>query len=362
MLATNILHRRYQLDTPRGGSDGVELFLAIDLVTREQVDVAIAPYQSPGGQRLFREQQFLKGIRHPSIVQVYDAGRTLDGTQFIVHEHLNGSNLHDLVAKSGPLKTDRLVGLIDQMASAIDAAHSHGILHGAVCPEHVVVYVDQLGIERCKLAGFAFAMRTEDTLRVAPAHPSEHPAQPFMSPEQSQRRPMTKGSDVYGLAATAFYAWTGKPPYENGFTDSPPRLSERARSLSLTAEVDAVMAAALSSLPATRQPSAMAFADAIRTGLAKQAGGVAGLVAAAQGETAPKRIGLRSSVATAVIRPTGARVQPAATGSAAFTAGAEPTEAPIPTAPKEVTSAEVRLVTMSAVLAAVLLWLSFSFS
>src|SRR5687767_88474 len=121
MLTTNVLHRRYQLDTPRGGSDGVELFMATDLVTRELVDVAMAPSGTPAGERLLREQQFLSGIRHPSIVQVYDSGRAIDGTQFIVHEHLRGKNLAKIIRESGPLKTERLVGIIDQLASAIDA-------------------------------------------------------------------------------------------------------------------------------------------------------------------------------------------------------------------------------------------------
>jgi eukaryotic-like serine/threonine-protein kinase len=327
MSATNVINRRYQLDTPPGEEIPAGSYLATDLVTREAVSVKLAPFGHPAAQRLEREQNFLKGIRHPSIIQTYEAGRSLDRKQYVVLEHLKAKPLSQVVKESGPLSAERLINMVDQLASAIDAAHAQNIIHGAVCPEHVLLYVDQLGIERCKLSEFGYATSAGDSLRIPPAHPAEHPSPAFMSPEQAQGRPITPNTDIYSLSAVVFFAWTGKPPYEvRNATEaaamtsvsSPPRISERVRHVSMTPEIDEAFAAALDRRAAERPHSAMSLADTLRNGIVRQHCGKEGLVAAAQGQSPLKRTSARTTAPTAVIRPVGGRVQPAATGPSAF--------------------------------------------
>ena len=133
---------------------------------------------------------------------------------YVVFEHLKAKPLSQVVKETGPLATERLINVVDQLASAIDASHAQNIIHGAVCPEHVLLYVDQLGIERCKLSEFGYATNAGDSLRIPPAHPAEHPSPAFMSPEQAQGRPILPSTDLYSLAAVIYFAWTGKPPHE----------------------------------------------------------------------------------------------------------------------------------------------------
>ena len=382
MSTTNVLNRRFQLDVPPGVEIPAGSYLATDLVTRESVAVKLAPFGDPAAQRLEREQNFLKGIRHPSIIQTYEAGRSLDRKQYVVYEHLKAKPLSQVVKESGPLSTERLINVVDQLASAIDASHAQNIIHGAVCPEHVLLYVDQLGIERCKLSEFGYATNAGDSLRIPPASPNEHPSPAFMSPEQSQGRSITPSTDVYSLAAVVFFAWTGKSPFEvrtaaeaatmtNG---SPPRLSERARLGQISPETDAAMALALDKRPEQRPHSAMELADTIRNGFIRQPCGTEGLLAAAQGQTAPKRVSVRTSAPTAVIRPTGGRVQPATSGPSAFVGATAPTgvrkeqktvpnseaEAVIPHPKRGANVAEIRLVVISVLLGSALIWATLS--
>jgi serine/threonine-protein kinase len=327
MSATNVINRRYQLDTPPGEEIPAGCYLATDLVTRESVTVKLAPFGDPAAQRLEREQSFLKGIRHPSIIQTYEAGRSLDRKQYVVYEHLKAKPLSQVVKETGPLSTERLINMVDQLASAIDAAHAQNIIHGAVCPEHVLLYVDQLGIERCKLSEFGYATNAGDSLRIPPAHPAEHPSPAFMSPEQAQGRPITPSTDIYSLAAVVCFAWTGKPPFEvrNAVeaaamtsVGSPLRISERVRHVAISPEIDEAFAAAFDRRAGERPHLAMSLADAIRNGIVRQHCGKEGLVAAAQGQSPLRRMSARTTAPTAVIRPTGGRVQPASTGPSAF--------------------------------------------
>jgi len=385
MSLTNVINRRYQLHAPAGVPISAGCYVATDLVTRESVAVKLAPLGDPAANQLEREEQVLKGIRHPSIIQTYEAGRSLDRKQFVVYEHLKGRSLASEVKQNGVFTAERLIGIIDQLASAIDAAHAQNIIHGAVCPDHVIVYQDQVGVERCKLAEFGYAFDSKDAARVA-NDPYGHPAPEFMSPEQAQGRPATPSTDIYSLAAVIFFAWAGKPPFAGAdalaiaaatANGSPPRISERARHLQLPPVIDAALALALDRQVEQRPRSAMELADAIRNAFVKQPGGVEGLVAAAQGHTPRKRVSARTTVPTAVIRPAGGRVTPAAAGEAAFAPVAQsgplkpPEQGPLPASrignkpsvmpspAKGVSFAEVRLVTLSVLLTIGLLWLSF---
>jgi serine/threonine protein kinase len=389
MSITNVINRRYQLDAPPGVDIPAGSYLATDLVTREAVAVKLAPFGDPAAQRLEREQNFLKGIRHPSIIQTYEAGRSMDRKQYVVFEHLKAKSLSQVVKETGPLSNERLINVVDQLASAIDASHAQNIIHGAVCPEHVLLYVDQLGIERCKLSEFGYASSTHDALRIPPANPVDHPFPTFMSPEQATGRTINASTDIYSLAAVVFFAWTGKPPYEGSTAaevatamanGSPPKLSERARQAQILPEIDAAISLALEKRPAQRPHSAMQLADIIRNGFVRQPGGMEGLVAAANGESAPKRVSVRTSAPTAVIRPTGGRVQPAPNGPSAFVgtpsppalaAGKRPGEQAIgssastplviPHTRRETNFAEMRLILLSLLLGGGLLWLTFAF-
>src|SRR4051794_21580812 len=88
MSTTNVINRRYQLHSPPGQEIRGGSYIATDLVTRESVAVRLAPFGDPMVDRLEREERFLKGIRHPSIILTYEAGRSLDQKQYVVYEHL----------------------------------------------------------------------------------------------------------------------------------------------------------------------------------------------------------------------------------------------------------------------------------
>jgi len=91
--------------------------------------------------RLNREATLTASVSHPNLVPIYDAGE-VDGTGYIATAWIEGVSLRDLVAKDGPLEPQRAVGLLNQVAGALEAAHEVGLIHRDVTPSNVLVDED----------------------------------------------------------------------------------------------------------------------------------------------------------------------------------------------------------------------------
>src|SRR4051794_948927 len=89
-------------------------------------------------ERFAREARYASAIRHPNIVEVYDAGEQ-DGTLWIAMQYVEGTDLHTLLDREARLDPARAMGILGQAASALDAAHAVGVLHRDVKPGNVLV-------------------------------------------------------------------------------------------------------------------------------------------------------------------------------------------------------------------------------
>ncbi len=105
-------------------------------------------------------------LQHPNVVRVEDVDETEDGQPFIVMEYIQGQNLWDLMT-SGPLPVDRVCSLVEQIASALDAANSLNIVHRDIKPQNVMV-VDSPSGEVAKVLDFGIA-RIKEALSSCPA-------------------------------------------------------------------------------------------------------------------------------------------------------------------------------------------------
>src|SRR5438046_2538497 len=216
-------------------------------------------------ERFRREAQLAARLRHPSIVNIYDI-RSRAGLQWYTMELVPGMNLAQLVHKRGPLSLDQTVRVLDQALSALEHAHPLGLVHRDLKPEHMLI--EPYGRRRITDFGLALALRGDARWGGAT---SRSGTPQFAAPEQLLGERADQRADLYSLAATAYFALLGRPPFEGATpeivlarqtTEDPPALHASRHDVSR--ELEDVLQMALASEPAARYPTATAFRDALR--------------------------------------------------------------------------------------------------
>jgi eukaryotic-like serine/threonine-protein kinase len=222
--------------------------------------------------RFRRETDAVRRIAHDCVVEVYDVGELADGRPYFVMEHLVGEDLRTRLKREGALPLPDVVEIVSAVASALEAAHAHGIIHRDIKPSNVFL-ANRAGVRRVVLLDFGVAKLLDDggegltRSREAIGSPSS------MAPEQIRGGPVDARTDVYGLGALAFAAITGAMPFADRSVlivqnmhlyAKPPRPSSIAP---VARAFDAVIARSLDKNPIRRYPSAPAFADAMRAAL-----------------------------------------------------------------------------------------------
>ena len=213
--------------------------------------------------RFEREAQLVARLEHPHIVPLYDYWREPDAA-YLIMRFLRGGTLGDL-AREGVLPLDRIVGILDQVAAALGAAHRQGIVHRDVKPGNVLM--DEEG--NAYLSDFGIAM-VDDSLPQAGGATS-HETQAYVSPEQLRSERPTPRSDIYSLGVVLFEMLTGEHPFFpsslNPSVDRRPLPSAHEARPGLPAAIDAIIARATADDPGARFPDvdglSAAFRDAI---------------------------------------------------------------------------------------------------
>jgi serine/threonine-protein kinase len=166
--------------------------------------------------RFAREVQAVTGLTHVNTVRVYDYGRAEDGSFYYVMEYLDGPTLEELVRENGPLPPGRVVYLLRQVCQALMEAHGAGLVHRDLKPGNVIVAalgglhdvakLLDFGLVQDLSADAADRLTRTGTVLGTPA---------YMSPEQAAgESTLDARGDVYSLAAVAFFALAGRPPFQ----------------------------------------------------------------------------------------------------------------------------------------------------
>jgi serine/threonine protein kinase len=159
-------------------------------------------------ERFLRESQIAASIDHPNIVPIYDSDEA-EGTLFIAMRYVQGTDLRGLIRSQAPLEPSRVVSLVTQIASALDAAHMHGLVHRDVKPGNVLlthedhVYVADFGLTKRALSVSGL---TETGQLVGTID--------YIAPEQAKGDPVDGRADVYSLGCLAYECLTGEVPFE----------------------------------------------------------------------------------------------------------------------------------------------------
>jgi eukaryotic-like serine/threonine-protein kinase len=167
-------------------------------------------------ERFEREVRLTAALSHPNTVEIYDYGRTEDGTYYYVMEYLRGLSLAELVERHGPLPAGRAVHLLRQVCLALCEAHGAGLIHRDIKPSNIFASKRGGTDDVAKL--FDFGLVLPLSKNGAPHQSGEgriFGTPLFMSPEQATGdRAIDGRSDIYSLGAVAYYLLTGRPPFE----------------------------------------------------------------------------------------------------------------------------------------------------
>lgn len=170
-------------------------------------------------RRFLNEARAASGIRHPNIIEVFDAGVTPDGAPYILMEFLEGDSLQKAILQQGRMPLRTVQEIVRQAGSALSAAHAAGIVHRDLKPENIYLVPDvqcPLGI-RVKVLDFGIAkIKHRDdqnsTLKTQAGLLMGSPA--YMSPEQCRdSSDVDLRSDIYSLAIMVHEMLSGVPPF-----------------------------------------------------------------------------------------------------------------------------------------------------
>ncbi|MEU1403478.1 serine/threonine-protein kinase [Streptomyces sp. NPDC005728] len=275
-IGTEIAGYRVERELGRGGMAVV--YCATDLRLGRTVALKLlAPEYTRNDafrRRFTQESRVAAAIEHPHIVPVFEAGET-DGVLYIAMCYVAGQDLRALLDRAGPLPVPTALRIAAQLASALDTAHQHDLVHRDVKPGNVLVakgvdsdhpehvYLTDFGLAKksLSLTGFTTAGEFVGTLD-------------YVAPERVAGLPVDGRSDLYSLACVVYETLAGTPPFRREDAldllwahqyDPPPALSEERQGVPPAA--DDVLRKALAKSPDDRYGTCVEFVAALRTAL-----------------------------------------------------------------------------------------------
>ncbi len=206
-----ILNDRYEIKRQVGTGGMADVYMAIDRLLGRTVAVKVLHPQFSRDpvyiERFRHEAQAAANITHPNIVNVYDWGVEGD-LHYIIMEYVEGKSLKDVILENAPLMPERAVEIAISICMALEAAHSHGIVHRDIKPHNVIVTRDN----QIKVMDFGIA-RTSGGSSITQTGTIIGTAQ-YISPEQAQGRTADPRSDLYSLGIVLYELLTAKVPFD----------------------------------------------------------------------------------------------------------------------------------------------------
>ena len=226
--------------------------------------------------RFEREGQFLPSLDHPNVVTVYDFGEA-EGELYIAMQLIEGANLKELIKEHGRLDPARVVHVVRQVASALDAAHELGVVHRDVKPQNILispgsdgendlVYISDFGLIR-PVVSQSSVSRTGQVFGSVP----------YTAPEIIENLPADGRADVYSLGCVLYESLTGQVPFDRDteiavvwahIHDDPPKASAQVPSLG--GGVDDVILQAMAKHPDDRYLTCGEMADDLDRSLGRR--------------------------------------------------------------------------------------------
>ncbi|HEY3061508.1 MAG TPA: serine/threonine-protein kinase, partial [Chloroflexota bacterium] len=266
---------RYRIEKALGIGGMADVYLAWDEALHRRVALKlIAEYGARHPAfvtRFLEEARTLARLEHPGIVGVYEISRH-ENRPFLVMKYIEGKSLQETLASDGPLSPERTSRLLADLASAVDYAHSAGVVHRDIKSSNVMISADGRAIlTDFGVAGtIAKALLTDNPQLTPSGLNAGTPA--YSSPEQIKYAIVTQPSDIYSLGVVVYEALAGRLPFVGTdlaqlvlqiMTEQPPPLT----SFNVDAQISAVVERAMQKDPAARYETAREFERAFARAL-----------------------------------------------------------------------------------------------
>ena len=195
----------YRIQRQIGQGASGQVYLAVQHAIRRSVAIKVLAPAAVGDaaarQRFEREAELAKGLDHPNIVRVFEAGIHA-GAPFLVMEYLRGGDLNWNL-RAG-LHMQNVLMVVKDVAAALDHAHARGVVHRDVKPENILFNAQG----RALLSDFGVAAMLGE-----PASRAAHGTVPYMSPEQLRGDTVDGRADFFSLGAVLYLMLTGRLPF-----------------------------------------------------------------------------------------------------------------------------------------------------
>ena len=268
-LIAAALDDRYVIERELGAGGMAVVYLARDRkLDREVALKVLRPELGAvlGSERFLTEIKISARLDHPHILTLIDSGDA-NGFLYYVLPYVRGESLRDKIDREHQLGIDEALTITKQVASALDYAHRQHLVHRDIKPENILL---QEGEAMLADFGIALAIKEAGGNRLTQTGLSLGTPQ-YMSPEQATGdRGIDARSDVYSLAAVLYEMLAGEPPVTGSsaqsmiaklMTETPTHL--RVLRNTVSPELDAAVAKALSKTPADRFNTAGEFSRAL---------------------------------------------------------------------------------------------------
>ncbi|MFP5246457.1 MAG: protein kinase domain-containing protein, partial [Thermoanaerobaculia bacterium] len=230
----------------------------------------------PGAhERFLREARLATKIHHPNVATLFDFSTLDDGSNYMVWEYIEGTNLHELIDQRGPLSPRYAAKLASEALMGLDAIHRAGIVHRDISPENLMITRDDDGEERVKIIdlGIAKSSNADDNSTKTGMFVGKWK---YCSPEHLGMLPKGERidgrADIYSFGIVLYEMLTGVPPFQADTPhqylvmhsqQQPRRLQEANPRIEGTSELEALILRAMAKDRAERFATAREFAQAL---------------------------------------------------------------------------------------------------
>jgi serine/threonine protein kinase len=215
-LTGMVLGDRYKVHGYLTRGATARVYLAEDMLDGTPVAIKMLAAESIKSHelslRLLREAEALRGIDHPNVVRVLDAGETASGVPYLVLEALPGETLGDYLRRQGTPPFELSLSLVRQAAQGLAAAHRSGIVHRDVKPDNFVLVGPTAEPYGLKLIDFGMA-KLDGSGGISGTHTILGTVE-YMAPEQILAEPVDARTDVYAMGVVMFRLFTGHLPFD----------------------------------------------------------------------------------------------------------------------------------------------------